>query len=676
MPGLLGCIDMTTLFARASPLPRRRVRARAALAAAATLALLLSLAGASAAAAHAPPAVAAALQEESKLTSEPGSTATAFGFSVAVSGDGNTALVGTRRTHSAAGAVWVFVRSDGVWTQQGPALVGGEEAEGSEGGGCASPEAEGPECSFGRSVALSADGDTALIGGANDDGGRGAAWVFTRKGSTWSQQGGELLGGEELGDGHFGRSVALSGDGSTALIGGAAAPQTRGAAWVFTRSGSSWEQQGPPLGGGSGHFGRSVALSGDGDTALVGSPGDGEGEGALWFFTRNGSTWLQDGAPAAAAEEDGAAGLGSSVALSADGTLALAGGSGDDEGLGAAWSFSRTPAGFAQQGPKLTGAGETGAAEFGYSVALAGDGAEALIGAPASDRREGAAVSFARTGSGWSEAGPLSVSGEIGKGSFGKSVALSSDGATAIVGGTSDNVLEGAAWTFFDPALVPPSEEPPLGKGVTPPLLSGETGPGGVFVATGELASTETEPPLPKLGVLGNLDPVAGVVRVKLPGSKRFVDITGLRQVPFGTIVDVRHGRVTVTTMSLGGQLQAMAFYQGEFSLTQNAGGTVLATLVGGSFKGCPRVHAHGHLAHASSAKKHVVRKLWASGHGSYTTKGNYASGAVLGTRWLTEDRCDGTLIRVYTDEVEVTNLLTHKRRTVKAGHSELVKAP
>jgi ferric-dicitrate binding protein FerR (iron transport regulator) len=70
------------------------------------------------------------------------------------------------------------------------------------------------------------------------------------------------------------------------------------------------------------------------------------------------------------------------------------------------------------------------------------------------------------------------------------------------------------------------------------------------------------------------------------------------------------------------------------------------------------------------------VRKLWAEGHGSYSTKGNYATGAVLGTRWLTEDRCDGTLIRVLTDRVAVTDLVTHKHVTVQAGHSYLAKAP
>ena len=69
-------------------------------------------------------------------------------------------------------------------------------------------------------VALSADGNTALIGGHDDNSSIGAAWVFTRAGSTWTQQGPKLTANDETGDGVFGISVALSADGNTALLGG------------------------------------------------------------------------------------------------------------------------------------------------------------------------------------------------------------------------------------------------------------------------------------------------------------------------------------------------------------------------------------------------------------------------------------------------------------------------
>jgi hypothetical protein len=152
---------------------------------------------------------------------------------------------------------------------------------------------------FGYSVALSADGNTALIGGPNDNSNAGAAWVFTRSGSTWEQQGPKLTGGGEIGKGHFGVRVSLSADGTTALIGGGGDNSNVGAAWVFTRSGSTWEQQGPKLTGsgevGKGHFGYSVALSGDGNTALIGGLADNSEVGAAWVFTRSGSTWEQQG---------------------------------------------------------------------------------------------------------------------------------------------------------------------------------------------------------------------------------------------------------------------------------------------------------------------------------------------------------------------------------------------
>jgi hypothetical protein len=201
------------------------------------------------------------------------------GWSVALSADGDTALVGGPNDNSGKGAVWVFTRSGKTWTQQGRKLVGtGAPANADQGG----------------SVALSGDGDTALVGG---DGGKGAVWVFTRSGKTWTQQGPKLVGTGAVGSANQGSSVALSSDGDTALIGGYDDNGGLGAVWVFTRSGSTWTQQGRKLvGGGAVGYafgGTSVALSGDGNTALVGDPADNPhtphgtpGAGAVWVFVR------------------------------------------------------------------------------------------------------------------------------------------------------------------------------------------------------------------------------------------------------------------------------------------------------------------------------------------------------------------------------------------------------
>jgi len=188
-------------------------------------------------------------------------------------------------------------------------------------------------------------------------------------------------------------------------------------------------------------------------------------------------------------------------------------------------------------------------------------------------------------------------------------------------------------------------------------------------------------PPLPPpiLARTGDVAPVSGVVLVKLPGTNTFVALSSLREVPFGTVIDATHGRVVVTTVGPHGGTQTGEFFEGEFVLTQGHNGLVVAALAGGDFAVCPTAHershtARAHAAHASGS--HVVRKLWANAHGSFSTKGNYAAGAVAGTEWLTEDLCDGTSIRVTRDKVLVTNLVNHHHLIIKSGHSYLAKAP
>ncbi len=170
------------------------------------------------------------LQEGEKLTGSGESGLGEFGESVALSSDGNTALIGGSGDHDFVGAAWVFTRSAGKWSQQGEKLTGtGESGRGE----------------FGWSVALSSSGNTAVIGGPADNGRVGAAWVFTRSGTSWSQQGEKLTGAEEIEAGEFGSSVKLSDAGTTALIGGSGDNTFVGAAWVFTESGGKWLQQGP-----------------------------------------------------------------------------------------------------------------------------------------------------------------------------------------------------------------------------------------------------------------------------------------------------------------------------------------------------------------------------------------------------------------------------------------------
>jgi hypothetical protein len=383
------------------------------------------------------------IQQGGKLTPSEESGEGWFGADVALSSDGNTALIGAPKDNGDVGAAWVFTRTGETWTQQGKKLTGGGELG---------------KAGFGYLVALSSDGNTALISGGGDHGGVGAAWVFTRTGETWTQQGVKLTGEEESGGGNFGWSVALSSDGNVAIMGGPI-DNGVGAAWVFTRTGETWTQQGPKLTGseeiGGGYFGFGVALSGNGNTALVGGYKDDGSVGAAWVFTRSGSTWTQQGPKLTGSEASGERRFGDDVALSLDGNTALIGG-GYDDGVGAAWVLTRSGSTWTQQGPKLTGGEETGGGQFGDGVALSSDGNTALIGGPCDNTCIGAAWLFHRSGATWSQDGKKATgSGGIGEGYAGLGVALSSDGGTALVGGLLDNGARGAAWVFVSELASP-----------------------------------------------------------------------------------------------------------------------------------------------------------------------------------------------------------------------------
>jgi hypothetical protein len=621
------------------------------------------------------------LQQGRRLTA-PGGGSELFGYSVALSEDGNTAVIGARHGDGA----WVFVRTGSAWSVQSPLVTGEDEGEPA----CEAEASEG-ECGFGRAVAISADGDTAIVGAARAEEHRGAAWVFTREGSSWTQQGPEPTPSDEAGRGHFGAAVALSADGRTAVIGGPADRSHHGAAWVFAHGSAGWSQSvkltGPGISEGT-YFGRSVAISQDASTVAIGGTGDEHYAGAVWVFGDVGSTWMQRGGKLVGGGESGEGRFGYSLAMSADASTLLVGGRGDAGNAGAGWIFTRAGAsGYVQQGEKLTASGELGAAQLGYSAALSRSGDVALLGGPRDDEGVGAAWVFKRTESGFSQQAKLTGADTTGKAWFGTSVALSGDARTALVGGFRDAHGAGAAWVFHDKEGAsgePPGEEPPPEpeqKGGSSETAAG-TGQSSVTVIVGSggvLGSTFVALPAPALGISGNLAPLSGKVCVKLPRSKVCVPLTGLRQVPFGTIIDARHGKVSLTTAAPGCGTQTITYYGGMLKIGQSKDGTVTATLVGGNFKLCPTARERRHLARASarrSSRRHTVRKLWSEGHGSYSTKGNYATGAVLGTRWLTEDRCNGTLIRVLTDKVLVRDLVTHRKHLVKAGRSYFAKAP
>ncbi|MFZ4796279.1 MAG: PKD domain-containing protein [Bacteroidia bacterium] len=361
------------------------------------------------------------------------------GFSVSLSADGNTALIGGSLDNNYQGAAWVFTRSGGTWSQQGNKLVGT---------GNIGPAKQG------TAVSISADGNTAIVGGPYDDSQEGAAWIFVRNGSVWSQQGSKLVGIGNIGAAAQSISVSLSADGNTALLGGVSDSFMCGAAWVFTRIGGVWSQQGGKLVGsgfiGSARQGRSVRLSADGNTAILGGNDDSVGLGAAWVFTRSSGVWSQQGNKLVGTGSVGHSQQGISVSLSADGNTALVSGNYDNNYTGAAWCYTRSSGIWSQQGNKLVGTGSVGAASQGVSVSLSADGNTAMVGGANDNSNQGAVWVYARVGNVWSQQGNKKVgTGSLGTSIYqGYSLSLSADGNTALVGGYGDNGSQGATWVF------------------------------------------------------------------------------------------------------------------------------------------------------------------------------------------------------------------------------------
>ena len=428
-----------------------------------------------------------------------------FGETVALSADGRTLAVGAIYEGSAssgiggdqdddsapnAGAVYVFVRDGEGWSQQ--AYIKASNAEAGD--------------RFGASLALSADGDTLAVGATGEDsaaagtGGdqadnsmdnAGAAYVFAREGTAWSQQAyikASNTGGTEEGD-QFGYDVALNAGGTTLAvsaiaedsaatgIGGAqdddSAPDS-GAVYVFVRDGGGWSQQAyvkpRPIPGDtfveSVLFGFAIGLDARGDTLAASAYNEDTNRGRIYVFTRDATQWSEQARFRGANAEQGDA-LASAIAVSADGDTIVGGAFDEDSVLlgvapadagaddyltnlavGAAYVFVRDGTEWSQQAfikPTNTQLNQ----HFGWAVALSRDGTTVAVGAhfedgassgingdqrDASAPDAGAVYVYRRSGSVWTPIAYVKASNSSARAEFGTAVALNADGTVLAVG--------------------------------------------------------------------------------------------------------------------------------------------------------------------------------------------------------------------------------------------------
>ena len=315
----------------------------------------------------------------------------------------------------------------------------------------------------GIAVALSHDGATALMTMSDDDADHGVGYVFVQRGQTWIEQATLLPPEPPVGAGFGGsEGAALSADGNTAVISASLDDelgQDAGAAHVFVRNPetSEWTYQ-DKLIASDGHegvcFGTSVAMSGDGNVLVAGAHQDDVATGAAYVFVRDPKTsrWFEQ-IKLIASDAEPIALFGSSVAISADGDTILVGAADDDEqavGAGAAYVFVRDGNDWSEQA-KLTAFDGSFIDAFGASVALSADGGRAVIGALHATSGLGAAYFFTRNGSTWTQRSKFGVCDGGHLDLFGEQVDISGDGQTALVGSRwrdVDFINQGAAYVY------------------------------------------------------------------------------------------------------------------------------------------------------------------------------------------------------------------------------------
>jgi hypothetical protein len=365
--------------------------------------------------------------EKQKLLASDGAGNNRFGNSVEI--NGNDAIVGSYfddiSGQTDAGSAYVFVYNGATWTQQQKLTASDLQANDE----------------FGWSVSI--DGDYAIVGAHKEDGfgaDRGAAYVFYRSGSTWSEQQ-KLTPGDAADYDYFGKSVAI--DDEYAIIGAPGKNSDQGFSYVFKRTGTTWTQMTKIGATPSNKLGWSVSISMP--FVIMGAYGTNSNTGAAHIYELIGSSWYGKGA-LTASDGNLADLFGISVAIDDD--YVICGSPGHDltsGAEGAAYIFEKPTSGWTSmtETQKIIASDNQDGDGFGQSVSVDGDGI--IVSSPSEDgygNNRGAAYIFYRSGSSWSEQQKLTPSDAGDSDYFGWGVSISSN--TAISGAYTDDNTNGA----------------------------------------------------------------------------------------------------------------------------------------------------------------------------------------------------------------------------------------
>ena len=359
-----------------------------------------------------------------------------FGDDVSLSRYGDYAIVGAPREDTGAtdaGAAYIFKKSGSSWSQQQKIQASDRQLNDK----------------FGQRTSICGNGDYAIVGAPDEDTGgtsAGAAYIFKRSGTSWSQQQ-KIQASDKSQYRVFGSAVSMNRSGTIAAVGafwaGSGNPGA-GAVYIFTRSGSTWSQQAkcePSNPTAWDDFGQAVVISGDGNYFISGSYGedtDGTNAGAAYIFKKSGSSWSQQ-KMLKASDAQGSDFFGQAVAIDYDGNTAAVGAYMEDTGAtdaGSVYIYTRSGTTWSQQ-QKIQTSDRHAEDDFGFDVYLSDDGNTLVASSRGDDEGgtdAGAAYIFSRSGSTWTQRLKFTASDAQGYDYFGQSVCVSGDGKTVISG--------------------------------------------------------------------------------------------------------------------------------------------------------------------------------------------------------------------------------------------------
>lgn len=314
---------------------------------------------------------------------------------------------------------------------------------------------------FGASIDVASDGDIAVIGGYGSNQGSGSAYIYAEEDDSWVEQF-ELTVEEGAADDNFGKAVAISRDGSRALIGapGEAEPNGSfsGAVYEFALHEDGWEQRSklvPQNGTTFGRFGKTLDLAADSESVVIGAPG----ENTAYLFEHRKGEWQQQ-AKLVPGDED-LKSYAESVNISADASTIVVSDHWDTNangpGAGAAYLFARSGNGWGLDSKVVSNNGSK-YDHFGASIEVSKSGKVFVVGSPNTDHEDmsaaGSAYIFEESESGWAQNAELVSADSDSQDYLGWSTSLAGDGTIAGVGAvgdeTTDGTVTGAGYVFTE----------------------------------------------------------------------------------------------------------------------------------------------------------------------------------------------------------------------------------